>query len=210
MLPPLVKGLFVAVDGPSGVGKSTVSRLLAKKIRLHDQVCLLTTTPSGSDIGALARSGTHRYLGKAMTCLVAADRYDHYEQVIAPAIAAREIVVCDRYVVSSLVLDQLDGVTTTYVAAVYDGIGVPDLAIVLLAEPEVCLERAFKRGQYSRFHHTTLAACSREVDRYSTVATQLAHTGYPIVRHDIGQATAEQVADALMKVIVTRAREDRQ
>ncbi|MDQ3153509.1 MAG: dTMP kinase, partial [Actinomycetota bacterium] len=125
------RGLFVTVDGPSGVGKTTVSRLMGLRLRAQGLRVLVTTTPSGSTLGNLARGQTYELRGMALSCLVAADRYHHDRQVVRPALADGTIVVCDRYVPSSLVLDVLDGVEPAVIQILYSDITVPDLAIVL-------------------------------------------------------------------------------
>ncbi len=116
------RGLFVTVDGPSGVGKTTVSRLLGLKLEAQGLDVLVTATPSGSKLGSLARGCTYKLRGMALTCLVAADRYHHDWEVVRPALAGGAVVVCDRYVPSSLVLDVLDGIEPKVVQTLYGAI----------------------------------------------------------------------------------------
>jgi dTMP kinase len=105
-------GRFIVVDGPSGVGKSTVTTLLAQRLSAAGHDVLTTGEPSNGPIGELARGGTNDYRGLALACLVAADRYHHLAVQVHPALAAGRVVVCDRYVPSSLVLQHLDGFRT--------------------------------------------------------------------------------------------------
>jgi dTMP kinase len=69
-----------------------------------------TSEPSHGPLGTLARHGTDTYSGYVLACLVAADRYHHLATDIRPNLAAGRIVVCDRYVPSSYVLQLMDGV----------------------------------------------------------------------------------------------------
>jgi dTMP kinase len=55
------------------------------------------------------RAGTDTYRGMALACLVAGDRHHHLATEILPALQAGKIVVCDRYLPSSLVLQVIDG-----------------------------------------------------------------------------------------------------
>jgi dTMP kinase len=70
-------GLLVTLDGPSGVGKTTVSGLIRDRLATTGVPVVLTTTPSSSSLGELARHGTNEFFGPALACLVAADRYHH-------------------------------------------------------------------------------------------------------------------------------------
>jgi hypothetical protein len=81
------RGLFVTIDGPSGVGKTTVCALIKHKLESHDLQVVLTATPSSSKIGQLARHGTYDFHGTALTCLVAADRYHHERTTVRPSTA---------------------------------------------------------------------------------------------------------------------------
>lgn len=72
-------GLFVSVDGPSGVGKTTTAGALAHLLRDDGPQVHLTCEPSEGPIGKLARSLTETVHGTALACLYAADRYSHLE-----------------------------------------------------------------------------------------------------------------------------------
>lgn len=54
-------GLLVTLDGPSGVGKTTVSALVRDRLDVAGVPVVLTTTPSSSSLGELARYGTHEF-----------------------------------------------------------------------------------------------------------------------------------------------------
>ncbi|MGH3915871.1 MAG: dTMP kinase [Pseudonocardiaceae bacterium] len=201
-------GLLVTLDGPSGVGKTTVSGLIRDRLAAAGVPVMLTATPSSSSLGELARHGTHQFYGAALTCLVAADRYHHDQTTVRDALERGSIIVCDRYVPSSLVLDLLDGVERDHVWSIYRSITVPDLAFILLGDPTLCATRARSRGRYSRFHTDNDDANRREVTIYKEAISFLRSTGYPVYEHDIGSAAADQVADVLTNLIL-EARDDR-
>ncbi len=69
--------------------------------------------PSPTPLGQLIRAGTGECTGMALACLVAGDRHHHLATEIRPALAARQIVLCDRYLPSSLVLQRMDGISGT-------------------------------------------------------------------------------------------------
>ncbi|MEV0196296.1 hypothetical protein [Nonomuraea sp. NPDC050691] len=196
-------GFLITLDGPSGVGKTTCSRLLCGFLTTSGLSAIRTTQPSNSPIGSLARSGTHDFHGLALTCLVAADRYHHIATVIEPELRAGRVVVCDRYVPSAFVLDRLDGAGDDFITDLYRHARRADLAVFLLGEPEVCLRRAKDRGTYSRFHHSDLAAAKRECALFAETAEQFRATGAPTLIYQIGHADADAVAAALAKQIAT-------
>lgn len=74
-------------------------------------------TAFGFPAGLLARSITHDLRGFPLTYLMAADRHHHYKHVIRPTVNAGTVVVCDRYVATALVLDQIDGADPDFVRA---------------------------------------------------------------------------------------------
>lgn len=190
-------GRFIVIDGPSGVGKSTVTTLLAGRLSAAGRDVLTTSEPSNGPIGELARGGTHDYQGLALACLVAADRYHHLATQVRPALAQGRIVVCDRYVPSSLVLQHLDGVPDTFLWQLNASADRPDLTILLVGEDEACRRRARQRGTYSRFHE----GLHGEGAAYRRIAGSLSDQGYRTQVHDIGDAAAEQVADAVFGAV---------
>ncbi|MFZ2494612.1 MAG: dTMP kinase [Candidatus Saccharimonadales bacterium] len=195
--------MFVTIDGPSGIGKSTLTQLVSNELERRSLSVIATVTPSKTAIGNLARSGTFDFSAHALSCLVAADRYYHDKHVVRPALARGITVVCDRYVPSSLVLDALDGVDRVLSWNLYQPISSPDLSFILVGDPAICLERATTRGQYSRFHAQDLAKASTEMGMFREVADWMqAYTPHPVQLFDIGSKTAEQVANDLTKIIL--------
>lgn len=191
------RGVFVVVDGPSGVGKSTVTVRLADRLTHAGHAVVATREPSDGPIGTLARGGTHTYRGPALACLVAADRYQHLDTVVRPALDAGQIVVCDRYLPSSLVLQSFDGVPQAWVWHLNRYVERPDLTVLLTGDPDRCRERAAARGLSSRFHGTVVD----EVGRYRAVAGQLTDAGYRTVSYDVREQTPDQVARALVELV---------
>jgi len=196
--------VFITLDGPSGVGKTTMSRLLVGFLGHLGLTACATTEPSHSPIGELARYGTHEYHGRALSCLIAADRHHHVETVIRPALERGEAVVCDRYLPSSLVLDQLDGVPLNFAWSIHQGLLWPHLAIFLTGSWQLCAQRAAGRGNHSRFHLADESAKQREADLFDRMAEQLAGAGYPVCRYDIGDQSETTVHHALAGLVATR------
>jgi dTMP kinase len=102
-------GVFVVVEGVDGCGSTTHSRLLAKSLRSTGREVTLTCEPTAGPIGGLIRqilqrrvSGPKGFSWATMALLFAADRLDHLDSEILPALREGGIVVSDRYDLSSL------------------------------------------------------------------------------------------------------------
>jgi dTMP kinase len=197
-------GFLVAIDGPAGVGKTTVAALAGARLAGQGVPTVVTRQPSESALGKLARASTYSLRGLPLSLLMAADRYHHQDNVITPALQAGQVVVCDRYVTTALVLDQLDGADPEFIWGIYRYLRWPDLAVILTGDPAVCRERATGRGLYSRFHDGGAAAAETEAVLYARTAVLLAGYGYPVEILSIGDRSAEQVADAVLGLIRDR------
>ncbi|MFM5884795.1 MAG: dTMP kinase [Novosphingobium sp.] len=102
----MTAGKFIALEGGEGAGKSTQARLLASALAQRGIDCVVTREPGGTP-GAEAIRGLLLGLEgdgwhpRAEALLFAAARSDHVERLIAPALAAGNWVICDRFVDSS-------------------------------------------------------------------------------------------------------------
>jgi dTMP kinase len=106
------------------------------------------------------------------------------------------IVVCDRYVASSFVLQRMDGVPLPFVEAINSAADRPDLAVILQAPPNVTAARVAARGAHDRFH-TGECSSKRESDLYEEAAKRLAARGIPILAVETGEASPTDVAEYL-------------
>ncbi|MGE5611533.1 MAG: dTMP kinase [Bacillota bacterium] len=135
-----LRGKFIVLDGPEGCGKSTQARLLGQKLQEQGLSTMLVRDPGTTRIGEQIRSillnPDHGEMG--MRCemlLYMAARAQMMVQTIFPALTAGQVVVCDRFVSSTLAY-QLggDGLTDVEIRAVAD-IAIkgrwPDLTIIL-------------------------------------------------------------------------------
>ena len=197
-------GFLLTIDGPVGVGKTTVTALTGARLTRHGFSVAMTHQPSDSPMGKLARASTYDLHGLPLSFLMAADRYHHQDHVIIPALKAGHVVVCDRYVTTALVLDQLDGAEPEFIWSIYRYMRWPDLAVILSGNPAVCRRRAADRGLYSRFHDGGAIAAAAEAALYARTCDLLTCYGYPIEVIDIENRTAEQVADNVLQFIEDR------
>jgi len=99
------RGLFIALEGGDGAGKSTQGRLLRAWLEGLGHTVVVTREPGGTDFGrtvrALVLHGDH-VAPRAEALLFAADRAHHVETLIRPALGRGEVVITDRYMDSSI------------------------------------------------------------------------------------------------------------
>lgn len=198
------RGVFATIDGLGGAGKSTVTRQLEELLTARGYCTHITTQPSRSPLGELARHETDRYSGRALACLIAADRYHHLATEIRPKLAENTIVVCDRYVASSYVLQRMDGVPSEFIDAINAAADVPDLAVILTAHPATTAQRIQRRGAHSRFE-SGIESSQAEADYYSDAYERLAAHGYPLLTIDTTSTAPEAVATRIAEHVMAVA-----
>ncbi|CRL13621.1 dTMP kinase [Phaeobacter italicus] len=153
-------GLFVTFEGIDGSGKSTQCRMLADTLRARGLDVVLTREPGGSDgaeeIRRLVLEGDpDRWSAETELLLFTAARRDHLERRILPALAAGQVVVCDRFADSTRMYQ---GLSRGDLRASVDQLHrlmighEPDLTILIDMDPAKGLARAKGRqGSEERF-----------------------------------------------------------
>ncbi|MEM6355594.1 MAG: dTMP kinase [Pseudomonadota bacterium] len=160
--------MFVTLEGPDGAGKSTQARALATRLETAGHRVRLTREPGGA-AGAeairrlLVTGEPGRWSAETEALLFTAARRDHVERVIAPALAAGEIVLCDRYIDSTRAY-QAAAARDLVDALHHLAIGLdPDLTLILDIAPKRALARATARA---KAHATTHATAHEGEDRF--------------------------------------------
>jgi len=151
---PAYPGIFVAVEGGEGAGKSTQVRLVADWLRAGGREVVTSREPGGTALGARMRDlllDPQGHVGpRAEALLYAADRAEHVTQVILPALRRGAVVITDRYVDSSLAYQGAgralgDAEVARLCAWATDGLR-PDVTVLLDLDPSAGLGRAAARG----------------------------------------------------------------
>ena len=142
--PTRPRGLFIALEGGDGAGKSTQAARLTSALEAGGHTVLRTREPGGTPVGEKLRSlvlehGNGDIDARTEALIFAASRAAHVSQVIRPAVERGEIVVCDRYIDSSVAYQGAGrGLGTQTVRDLNtwatDGL-VPDLTILLDVDP---------------------------------------------------------------------------
>jgi dTMP kinase len=149
--------MFVSFEGADGSGKSTQAQRLRDTLAAEGREVVLTREPGGTELGERARelvlNGPH--MGAwAEAALYASSRAQHVEEVIRPALDRGAVVVCDRYIDSSLAYQGVgrglgvDAVLELNLA-VTGGL-LPDVTFLLLIDPDVASGRYDKSDRLER------------------------------------------------------------
>lgn len=147
-------GTFIVLEGGDGAGKTGAVAHLAEVLRDHPAGLVLTREPGGTEAGQAIRAlllqgGGHQWEPEAELLLIAAARAQHVAQVIRPALAAGRVVVCDRYVGSTLAYQGagrgIDPAVIRTVHGLTAGDLWPDLTVLLDVDPACGLARGMAR-----------------------------------------------------------------
>jgi len=149
------KGRFIVFEGIDGSGTTTQATLAAAALRADGFRVLQTREPSDRPIGTLIRQALQGGVGLpgsggpltegTLALLFAADRLDHLEAEILPALRPGQLVICERYVLSSLAY-QGAACSIHWVEQINAGAISPDLTIFLEVKPADASRRRAARG----------------------------------------------------------------
>ncbi len=138
------KGKFIVLEGADGSGKSTHARLLSEHLKGCGMGVVVTQEPTKGFIGQAIRmilSGKIKVSPETLTLLFTADRAEHVDKVIKPALEEGKVVISDRYYYSTVAYQSVQGVNEQWISQLNSFVPDPDLVIVL----EVASEKALAR-----------------------------------------------------------------
>jgi dTMP kinase len=142
------KGIFIVIEGLDGSGKTTQANLLANRLS-HNHSVVLTAEPSRGKIGTFIRDGClyedKRHPVEAEALLFAADRVEHMQKELNPALNEGKLVICDRYIYSSLAYQGSAGLSLDWIKTINSRALQPDFSIFIDVTPERVLERLKRR-----------------------------------------------------------------
>ncbi len=174
-----MKGLFIVFEGPDGCGKSTQIRFLADALREQGLDVLCTREPGGSPVAEKIRELLLDRESEGMTALTeallyAAARAEHVRRVIEPALSAGKVVLCDRFVDSSIAYQGYGrglGAKTVWRIneAAVDGI-MPDATVFMNVPPERAFERMNENKQHDRLESEDISFHRRVFEGYTELS----------------------------------------
>jgi dTMP kinase len=137
------KGVFIVIEGLDGSGKTTQAKLLVEKLKDYNAV--FTTEPSNGKTGSFIRNNclyeSARLPTEAEALLFAADRIEHCKSEVKPALDEGKVVVCDRYIYSSLAYQGSAGLSLDWIKTINARALQPDFCIFIDVPPEKVIER---------------------------------------------------------------------
>jgi dTMP kinase len=193
-----MQGLLIAFEGLDQSGKQTQAEALRNYFAEQGREVRLMSfpdysTPVGMEISR-ALHGERDYAADTLQLLYIANRYEHRAS-LETLIARGAVIVCDRYIASSVAYGEAQGLDADWLYDVQRFLPSPDLTIVLDIAPETAVDRkAAGRDRYER----DLALLSRVRDSYHRQSSQPKW-----VRLD-GTRARGQVAADVIKAIATR------
>ena len=207
-------GLFITIEGPEGSGKTTVAKKVVETLQNEGYKVLYTREPGGVGIAEKIRDiildvNNTNLDPRSEALLYAASRRQHLVEKVLPALKDGFVVICDRFVDSSLAyqgharkigIDEIYDINTFAIDTHW-----PDITILLDIEPEIGLQRIMKNRQ-------------DEVNRLDLEGLNfhnLVHEGYQIIKEKYasrmtlvdGNQSPEVVFDSVYKIIKNKINE---
>lgn len=209
-----MKGLFISFEGNDGSGKSSVIKAVHQKLNELGYNVILSREPGGSKIAEKIREIILDKDNLGMddwteALLYAASRREHINKTIKPALDRGDIILCDRYLDSSLAYQGKArnlGIDNVYNMNQYATNGLlPDLTLLVCVRPEVGLDRIAKnRSDKDRLELETIEFHHNVYDGYQEVAKT-----YPNrIKIVDGEKSMEEVANDAIEKVVTFVKEN--
>lgn len=175
------KGLFITLEGPDGSGKTTQIKFIEDYFRAKNLDVIISREPGGTEIGERLRDILLNYSDGNMADLTealifAAARAQHVAEKIRPAIEEGRILVCDRFVDSSIAYQgfgrELGDLVKTLNIIAIDGV-MPDITFLLDLDPATGMKRIESgRGGTDRLEREKIDFHKRVRDGYMQLAAE--------------------------------------
>ena len=200
-------GMFIAIEGIDGVGKSTVIGMLRSRLEGDGYRVYTTAEPSQSPIGRLIRDwllkpGSKVAHPSIFALLFVADRVQHYYGEVRPMLDSGYLVITERYMESTLAYQGAMGLPREWLMELHRFVPRPDLTIILDAPVDTVINRLRNRRELEVF----------EVDREflsrvrEILLERASLNNYPVINadRDLGAVVDEVyglVINALRRVV---------
>ena len=210
----LCMGLFITIEGPEGSGKTTVAKEITDYLQQQGYPVLYTREPGGVEIAEKIRDiildVNHTTLdARCEALLYAASRRQHLVEKIEPALKEGKIIICDRFIDSSLAYQGyargigIEEVYSINLFAIHEQM--PDLTILLDLDPQEGLKR-IKETRFKELNRLDLEALTfhqKVYDGYKILKQKYA-SRFSIVN---ANQTKQQVFHDVLNIILQKCEE---
>ena len=190
-------GKFIVFEGLDGSGITTQSTLLRNYFVSKGKDALLTKEPTDGLIGGMLKACLRKEWKTTpltMQMLFAADRAHHLSTEIEPAVKKGKIVICDRYILSSIVYGSLSTPTAT-LKQMNSDFKKPNVTIFVDTQPRICMERIKKAR-----HHIELFEEEQRLEQIRRNYLALKNY-FPETSIVDGNRTPEEVLNDIIKAV---------
>ncbi len=187
--------MFIVFEGIDGSGKSTQVENLVNWLKEKGKDVYLTRQPTRGKIGMLLKE---EYIKHGVefpiidTLLFAADKNEHMELEVKPALSENKIVVCDRYVYSTVAYQELD---MDWIININKDLLKPDLVLFIDLDPEVSITRTFDQ---KTIKFENLGVLKKVRERYLEAFEKYPDHNIKIID---GSGTKEEVFELIKKEV---------
>lgn len=198
---------LIVLEGLDGAGTTTQARRLADALVARGRTAHVTREPSDGPVGRLIRemlTGGHAIAGQSISqatfgLLFAADRLDHVQREVEPALAAGHVVISDRWYHSSLAY-QGTGAERDWIRVLNGRARRPDLTVFLRVRAAVAAERRVAAGRAQELFED-LPMQEKVAAGYDEVLAELSAGGEAITILD-GELPLDAVTEAIVAAVL--------
>lgn len=205
----MARGKFITFEGCDGCGKSTQLRLLSEYLTENGIPHIFTREPGGGKISEAIReillSGKNMEMTDACEALLyAAARVQHLSDRVEPALQEGKLVICDRYVDSSMAYQAYGrGLGAEFIGQI-NGYALkhytPDVTVFIDLTPEAAFLRKHGADENDRLEQAGMAFHKRVYEGYKTLAKECPER---VVSID-GNQTPQEIFEAVVKTLKDR------
>jgi len=163
---------FITFEGGEGSGKTTQSRMLYDYLTAKGIEAIWTREIGGTKSAERIREIllNEELLDTTELLLIMAARFEHVEHVIKPALQAGKVVICDRFIDSTMSYQEPDLAFKLHQEIFGDFM--PDVTFFIDIEPEVALRRAISRGDANKFEAKEMVFHRKVYERFRALAAK--------------------------------------
>lgn len=208
-----MKGLFITIEGADGSGKSTQIEMLRRYLEDKHYEVVLTREPGGTIISEAIRNivlnKDYMEMSDATEALLyAASRAQHVEQFIKPSLSEGKVVICDRFVDSSVIyqgyarglgMDNIEAINSYATGGLQ-----PDLTILLDIDAEEGLKRKKGQKELDRLELQKFEFHKKVSQGYKKLAKKHPERIYPVDALLPVESIHEEVVKVIEKILSSK------